>query len=483
MKPVICWFRRDLRLDDNLALQAAIHSGQPVIPLFILQPSILNNERISLPRLKFMLSALASLDANLQKYGRRLLVLRGEPSDVLQSLITQTEATALYFNADYTPFARQRDEAITDALQIQVSVFHDRLLMPPGSVLTNDERPYTIFTPFKRKWRDAKSSRLSIADYPLNADVLHDLTGLDNTHVPTLEDLGFAASIQIPPATADHAHNLLDSWSADGLLHYAQKRDTLGNPHHSPSPLTGTSFLSPYIRFGLISTRTIYHACKDAYYDTQQAAAHESINTFVDEIIWQEFYTHILWHFPHVAQQNFNAKYDAVQWRHAPHDFAAWQAGMTGYPVVDAAMRQLTATGWMHNRARMITASFLTKDLLIHWREGERHFMHNLLDGDLAANNGGWQWAASTGTDAQPYFRIFNPTTQSKKFDPDGAFIRSWLPELRDVPDKFIHEPHKAPRPPGAYPAPIVDHSAARQATLAAFQVTKESSPSTQKEK
>ena len=251
------------------------------------------------------------------------------------------------------------------------------------------------------------------------------------------------------------------------VYNYADGRNKLGNP--STAPLTETSFLSPYIRFGLLSLRQIYWSAREAYDQTSSNEKKDSVKTFMDEIIWHEFYTHILYHFPHVKDGNFYGKYDDIEWDNNRDAFEAWKQGKTGYPIVDAAMRQLLQTGWMHNRARMIVASFLTKDLLVDWRWGELHFMQHLLDGDLAANNGGWQWAAGTGTDAQPYFRIFNPVSQSKKFDPDGAFIRCWVPELRDIPDKFIHEPWNMDSPPADYPAPIVDHRDARERTLEVY--------------
>jgi deoxyribodipyrimidine photo-lyase len=470
-KPVICWFRRDLRLKDNRALEAALKSDGLVIPVFIFDRAILESDRISLARLKFMLGALHSLDDTLKDHGRRLLVRHGEPLTVLQNLVDETQAAALYFNADYTPFAAKRDEKVREGLGVDVFSFDDRLLMPANSVLTNDERPYSIYSPFKRKWREKKSERPPIADYQISADRLLDLDNLQNDGVPSLKELGFANTIDIPIASEAKAQSMLDKWISNEIYNYADGRDMLGNPQTPPH--TQTSFLSPYIRFGLISTRTIYWHCGDAYKNTQSKDKRKSVDKFIDEIIWHEFYTHILWHFPHVVTENFNDKYNRIQWEDAPEALDAWKTGVTGYPIVDAAMRQLNQTGWMHNRARMIVASFLTKDLLINWREGERYFMQRLIDGDLAANNGGWQWAASTGADAQPYFRVFNPVSQSKKFDPDGAFIRCWLPELCHVEDKYIHEPHLAPNPPESYPSPIVDHNAARKATLEAYEAVK----------
>lgn len=470
--PVILWFRRDLRLTDNKALETALHTGAPIIPLFIFDPALLKSDRVGSPRMKFMLAALRGLDESLRAYGGRLLIRHGEPHAALRGLIHQTGAAAVYFNVDYTPYARERDEALADALDVSLHSFDDRLLVPPGDLLKDDGTPYVVFTPFKKRWRNLPH-KPEQAEYSLNSDALYDLSGLESAPVPEPDELGFSHQIalDIPDARESAAHSLLDRWLSRGIYHYDDARDTLGNPKGPPR--AGTSFLSPYIRFGVIATRTIYWACRDAYARAETDAARESVVSFVDELIWHEFYTHILWHFPHVVHRNFQSKYDAVQWRHAPDHLAAWQDGMTGYPVVDAAMRQLKGIGWMHNRARMIVSSFLTKDLLIDWREGERHFMQWLLDGDTAANNGGWQWAAGSGTDAQPYFRIFNPVSQGKKFDPDGRFIRHWVPELRDVPDKHIHEPWKATTPPANYPAPMVDHKAARAAALEAYRVVK----------
>lgn len=469
--PVIIWFRRDLRLDDNTALRAAIDSGQPVIPLFVFDPAILKSPRVSVPRLKFMLDALDSLATELHKHQRELLVRHGKPAEIIPGIVQQSGATALYYNIDYTPYAYKRDKAVDAALPgVAIHTYHDRLMAPPGSVQKNDGGPYSVYTPFKRKWRElTKPDRPTATD--ITADQLHEVSGLHNEGLPTLESLGFEQTIDIPEASEAEAHRRLNAWIDGTIYTYDDERDRLGNP--SDEPRTQTSFLSPYIRYGLISPRRIYWACRDAYSAAPNEAGRESVVSFVDEIIWHEFYTHVLHYFPHVKTQNFNAKYDVVQWRDDDAAFDAWRDGMTGYPVVDAAMRQLKATGWMHNRARMIVASFLTKHLLIDWRRGELHFIQWLLDGDLAANNGGWQWAAGTGTDAQPYFRIFNPISQSKKFDPDGKFIRRWIPELRDVPDKYIHEPWKMDERPVDYPAPIVDHKAARQRALNAYAVTK----------
>lgn len=481
MSSTIVWLRRDLRLQDNTALNAAlVDDAAPVILLYILDPALLDGDRYSTPRMAFLLDALRSLDAALRTgYERRLLVRLGEPIAVLREVIDETGATALYFNRDTTPYARKRDTAVNAALTIPVRQVDDLLLRSPDAVLKDDGKPYTVYTPYMKRWKTLTTPHQPAAPV-LSAQRLHPLDGIGNMGVPTLADLKRTANdIVIPEASEQVAQALLDDFTRKAISAYADERNALANPAwYAPDAqanllIAGTSALSPYLRFGLLSPRQAYWAAREAYAAAPREAARTGIETWVNELIWREFYNQILYHFPHVAWGNFNRKYDVVQWRDASDDFAAWAAGQTGYPVVDAAMRQLRATGWMHNRARMIVASFLTKHLLIDWRMGERHFMRWLLDGDIAANNGGWQWAAGTGTDAQPYFRIFNPVNQSQKFDPTGAFIRYWLPELRAVPDKFIHTPWLLPTPPQGYPAPIVDHAFARRRALAAYGVVK----------
>lgn len=469
--PVICWFRRDLRLSDHLALAAAVKTGQLVIPLFIFDPKILKSKRFSAPRYKFMVTAVESLRTELHKHQRELLIRHGDALEVLNEVIQETGANQLFFNTDYTPYARKRDEAIIEQLEIPVQTFHDRLLSSPDAIEKNAGGPYTVYTPYKKKWRTQIKPDETV-DYDVSAVTIYDIDGLNADALPTLDALGFRETIDIPEASEREALRRLNAFMDGHVYTYQEGRNKLGNPDDDPR--TETSFLSPYVRFGLLSLRQIYWSAREAYDNAQTDDQRESVKTFVDEIIWHEFYTQILWHFPHVKTENFHAKYDHVEWEDNNEALQAWKEGMTGYPIVDAAMRQLKSIGWMHNRARMIVASFLTKDLLIDWREGELHFMQWLLDGDLAANNGGWQWAAGTGTDAQPYFRIFNPVSQSKKFDPDGEYIRRWVPELRDVPDKYIHEPWIMDTPPENYPAPIVDHSEARKRTLEAFEVVKQ---------
>jgi deoxyribodipyrimidine photo-lyase len=296
---------------------------------------------------------------------------------------------------------------------------------------------------------------------------------MDTPGVPTLAELGIESAINVPVADPDIACQRLEAFVGGPIYDYGHSRNALISDPFAADPAVGTSYLSPYLRFGLLSPRAVYWAAQDALAAAPGDEARQSVNAWINELIWREFYAHILYHFPHVNRGNFRREYDALRWRDAPQEFAAWQRGETGYPIVDAAMRQLRQIGWMPNRARMIVASFLTKDLLIHWQAGEQHFMQCLIDGDPAANNGGWQWAAGTGTDAQPYFRIFNPVSQGQKYDPQGVYVRRWLPELRDTPDKFIHAPWMMNTPPAGYPAPVVDHALARQRTLAAFKAIK----------
>lgn len=469
--PVLMWFRRDLRVQDNLALAAALESGRPVLPLFIFDERILRSPNTRSPRLKFLLNALNALDQSFKAYGTRLQVLHGDPLPALNDLVTRFGATALYFNRDYTPFARHRDQAIQEALSISVHSFDDAVLHAPGDVLKADGEPYVVFTPFKRAWLKLNRSEAR-ATFLENATVVD--PGNTLTTVPSLDDLGFDNTFELPVATEAAAHRHLQAFMANNIFHYNQARNRLvATPWKDTAP--GSSYLSPYLRLGLLSPRQVYWAAREAYLRANDAASRESVETYVGELVWRDFYMHIMYFFPHVATGSFRPQYDHMEWLQDAAALQAWKDGMTGYPIVDAAMRQLKAIGWMPNRARMIVASFLTKDLLIDWRAGEQHFMQWLIDGDPAANNGGWQWAAGTGTDAQPYFRIFNPVSQSKKFDADGTYIRYWVPELSDVPNKYIHAPWEMNRPPQNYPAPIVDHKFARERTLQAYKAVKES--------
>ena len=471
-KTVIHWFRRDLRLADNTALISALRTGARVVPLFIFDPAILRSARTGAPRVAFMLRALHALDERLRERGSALLVRFGHPHEVLPAIVREIGAGAIYANADYTPYARRRDERLRRTLTVPLHLYHDLLLRAPGEVLKDDGAPFTVFTPFMKRWRMLPPPP-EVAGDEAGWGGLCALDGVRNPGLPGLAALGFGSTIAVPEADEATAQRALVRFMDGPIYGYAESRNALVNdPFASEAPV-GSSYLSPYLRFGILSPRQVYWAARRAGEVAPDREAHQSVETYVNELIWREFYHHILYHFPHVDRASFRPEYDAVPWRDAPDELAAWQEGRTGYPIVDAAMRQLRAVGWLPNRARMIVASFLTKDLLIHWSAGEQHFMQWLIDGDVAANNGGWQWTAGTGTDAQPYFRIFNPVSQSRKFDPDGRYIRRWLPELRDVPVQYVHTPWEMDSLPADYPPPLIDHAVARERTLAAFRVIK----------
>lgn len=474
--PVIVWFRRDLRLDDHSALSSALATGAPILPLFIFDPTLLQTAHSAAPRLQFLLDALQALDARLQTFGARLIMRHGTPESVLRTLIDQTQAQALYLNVDYTPYARRRDAQLSAALNIPVHAYDDAVLLPPERVLKADGTPYKVFTPYKNAWN--QHTKPSVHHDELHPSAFYRAESLTSEPLPTLADLGaHPTQIQLP-ASESHAHSALARFMRYAIASYDTGRDTLPiNPFSAPAPL-GSSYLSPYLRLGILSPRQAYASARQAYSQTNDDSARQSIATWVSELTWREFYVQILYHYPHVLKRDFVDSYASLAWRDAPDELHAWQTGMTGYPIVDAPMRQLNAIGWMPNRARMIVASFLTKHLLIHWSHGERYFMQRLLDGDPAANNGGWQWSAGTGTDAQPYYRIFNPILQSQKFaTPD--YLQAWLPELRSWIErdprrlKHIHAPWQDSLPPKDYPRPIVDHAFARERALSAFKAAR----------
>ncbi len=469
MSTTIWWIRRDLRLADNEALSAAVAQSEKVLPVFILDPRLLNSPYASTQRIAFLFAALRSLDQDLLQLGSRLVIRKGEPVESLSTLMSESGATYIIAEEDISPYARRRDAQVQDALPLQLT--GGLTVHPPDFVLKKDGRPYTVYTPFSKAWKALPK--------PLPCELLPKPMSLDTPDfVPSLPipDEPRATS-QVPfKAGEEVALRRLENFATYGhssIFHYEKRRNR--------PDIDGTSSLSPYIRFGMLSLRQAVVAASQAIDRASDKHGREGAETWLNELIWREFYLTILYHFPHVRQRSFRPQYDAIEWDNDPQAFDAWCQGRTGYPIVDAAMRQLAQSGWMHNRARMITASFLVKDLLIDWRWGERWFMQHLIDGDPASNNGGWQWTAGTGTDAAPYFRIFNPVLQSKKFDPHGDYIRRWLPELSGLPDMYIHEPWGMPseiqkqvncRIGRDYPQPIVDHAAARIRTLAAYKLT-----------
>lgn len=468
MSTAIWWIRRDLRLTDNQALTAALTAATQIIPCFVLDSRLLHSPSVGERRKAFLFAGLRALDADLCSRGARLIVLRGDPATVLPRLAAESAARAVYAERDYSPYARRRDEAVARALPIPLVLTDGLTIRRPDALVKDDGTPYTVFTPYSRRWRSHPPVRPhEILPAPDRLSVPETIVGEPIPEQPRLE-----AAAPFPSGEEEAQARLRRFTIGDDapIFAYARTRDF--------PDLEGTSKLSPYLRFGMLSVRlaalAAYQAM-DAATDPEQRTGAE---TWLTELIWRDFYYSILYHFPHVAQGCFQRAYDAIAWENNPAHFAAWCAGLTGYPFIDAAMRQLSATGWMHNRARMAVASFLVKDLLIDWRWGEKWFMQMLIDGDLAANNGGWQWSAGVGTDAAPYFRIFNPTAQGQKFDPQGAYIRRWVPELRLVPERYIHEPWRMPHSEQVragciigrdYPAPIVDHAAARQRVLDAY--------------
>lgn len=422
---VIHWFRRDLRLHDNTALYHALNSGSPVMPIFIFDLNILDKlENKQDARVQFIYESLHNIHQELRKVNSGVKILFGNPRECWTNLIKEYSIKSVHTNHDYEPYAINRDkeiEALLNKNNISFNTYKDQVIFEKSEVVKDDGKPYTVYTPYSRKWK----SRLIAEGIPTyDSKLLFNNFYQITIDFPSLESIGFVKSTLLFPA--DHC--------ADDIIQkYSDQRDIPG--------INGTSRLGIHLRFGTISIR-----------EMARKAQHLS-DSWLNELCWREFYMMILWHFPHVTNGSFKPMYDAIEWRNNENEFQAWCEGKTGYPIVDAGMRELNTTGYMHNRVRMVVASFLTKHLLIDWRWGEAYFASKLLDFDLSANNGGWQWAAGSGCDAAPYFRIFNPYEQTKKFDSDLKYIRKWVPELQDF----------------SYPKPIVDHKMARERCLETY--------------
>jgi deoxyribodipyrimidine photo-lyase len=444
----VVWFRRDLRLHDHPALTAAQADGDRIAPLFVLDERLQAGRFRSENRLWFMRGSVSALATALEVRGAPLSVVRGDPSEVVPAFAVAVGAGRVAASRDYTPYGRGRDDRVAAALGrrgIEWTTLPGLLIHEPEDVATANGRPFRQFGPFHRAWLE-----LPQRDIVAAPDAIAGVGALHGRRVENLlEAITPTADPALLPAPGeDAARERLARWVASRALdRYATDRDRLD--------LEGTSRLGQDLRWGLISASAVEERC---------AGPGEGRRRFRSELAWRDFYAHLLWHDPRLGRTSFRPSLDRVAWEHDARVIDAWRTGQTGYPVVDAAMRQLTTSGWMHNRARMIAASFLTKSLGVDWRVGEQYFMEHLIDGDPASNNGGWQWAASTGTDAQPWFRIFNPTLQAIRHDPDGAYVRRWLPELAGLPREVIHAP-----PPGAYVAPIVDLREARARALTAY--------------
>jgi len=431
-KPIsIFWFRRDLRLEDNAGLYYALKEQKNVVPLFIFDKEILDRlENKEDRRVEFIHDALKELKEELEKRGTSLLVFHDTPLHTFEKLIQTTTLKSVYTNHDYEPAAIKRDQSVQKLLakhQVEFKTFKDQVIFEKNEVTKDDGLPYTVFTPYMRKWKNTLND-FYLKSYPAKK-YFSGFVSVEPLPFPTLKEIGFHP---ITIGSTDH-HYTKPRVDKNKISVYDKQRDF--------PAIQGTTRLSVHLRFGTVSIRQLANT------------ALKLNETWLNELIWREFYMQILFHFPHVEKGSFKKQYDEIKWRNNEHEFQAWCEGKTGYPIVDAGMRELNTTGFMHNRVRMITASFLIKHLLIDWRWGEAYFAEKLLDFDLAANNGGWQWAASSGCDAAPYFRIFNPAEQTKRFDPDHRYIKKWVPELEEL----------------NYPAPIVEHKFARERVLLAY--------------
>lgn len=421
MQISICWLRRDLRLDDNTALHHALQSGNPVLPLFIFDRNILHELPADDARVSFIYKTLQSIHGRLKELGSSLLVMQGDPLKIWEQLTGEYEIASVFINRDYEPYALERDQKVEKLLQdkkIPLYTYKDQVIFEKGEILKNDGTPYTVYTPYKKRWM--KQFRAN--DHrPLENTRFNSFLKADQSF-PDLSEPGFRKS-----------SILVKNYDLSGLDDYEDARDF--------PAADATSYLGPHLRFGTVSIRQVI------------SRLDRSHQVFLEELIWREFFMQILFHFPNVVNQNFRSKYNGIAWRNREEEYEKWCRGNTGYPMVDAGMRQLNATGYMHNRVRMVAASFLCKHLLIDWRWGETYFAEKLLDYELSSNNGNWQWAAGTGCDAAPYFRVFNPSEQMKKFDSEKSYVRKWIPEFGS-PD---------------YGEPMVEHKFARSRALETY--------------
>jgi deoxyribodipyrimidine photo-lyase len=438
------WFRRDLRLGDHPSLTAAVQAGGEVVPVFVLDPVLLAGR---CPRREaWILASVEALDADLRRAGAPLVVRRGDPREEIPRLAREVSASAVYWNRDYTPLARRRDAAVTEACRtigVAAHALADAVIAEPPALVTQAGEPYQVFTPYHRAWSARSTPPPLPAPDRITAGVL-----------PAGADLPAPGRADLPPAGARAAAERLRTFLASRVGRYHERRDRLD--------VEATSGLSPHLRVGALSPRQVVAATDRAARGRHRAGA----AAFLRELAWREFFVQLLWHRPDTRRCDLRPR--GIAWRDDPAGLAAWQEGRTGYPLVDAGMRQLARTGWLPNRARLVVASFLTRHLLVDWRAGEHWFMRELLDGDPAVNVGNWQWVASTGADAMPGFRIFNPMLQGRRFDPAGRYVTRWVPELAGLPPERVHEPWVGGGVAG-YVEPIIEHEEARARALRAL--------------
>ncbi len=477
-KPIIVWFRRDLRLADHAALSAAIEAGASVVPTYVLDDAAAGTWRAGAASRWWLHHSLASLKGSIEALGSKLVLRRGDTAEVLAALARETGAAAVYCSRGYEPFAQQLERNVRaklGALDVELKRFAGTLLHEPDHLKTQAGGPFKVYTPF---WRALRSG----------IKVSRALPAPDSIPLPRKEPKGERLEAwRLLPKKPDWAGGMREAWTpgeagaqerlsafvSDGLADYADERN---RPDRE-----GTSRLSPHLAFGEISPRQCW--LQAGHFASRHPRADHGHETFLKELVWREFSAHLLFHWPNLPDEPFRPEFADFPWRKSARHLKAWQRGLTGYPIVDAGMRELWTTGWMHNRVRMIVASFLIKDLMLPWQEGEAWFWDTLVDADLANNAASWQWVAGSGADAAPYFRIFNPVTQGEKFDPEGDYVRRWVPELAKLPAKAIHAPWLAAagvlaaadvRIGATYPVPIVDHAEARLAALAAFKGLKD---------
>jgi len=460
MPPVIHWFRRDLRMADNTSLYHASSQGHPVVPVYILSSWKHEHAWTGSNRQHFLCACLESLSKNLGTLGGRLIIREGDAVSVLGKLLKETDATAIHFNRDPDPFGKAVEEKLAvlcEELGIECHGYDDISLHAPNEIFTGSDKPYKVFTPYFNNW----IARGKPSPHP-KLKTLNTPKGIDSMDLPTVSHWGLdKPTAHLPEPGERAARDRMNHAVSEIIRDYDDLRDLPAKE--------ATSRLSQDLRHGLISIRTLYAKIENQYKDAR-GGPRESIGVYIKELAWREFYFAVLHHFPHVLDHEFNEDWIGLPWNEPGENFEKWKRGETGFPIVDAGMRQLLQTGFIHNRVRMVTAMFLTKDLHIDWKLGESHFMQHLTDGEIASNNGGWQWSAGTGADAAPYFRIQNPWSQTAKHDPKGEYIKRWIPELAEVDPKRFQSPPEDGNPlADDYPLPCVDHKTERERTLAIF--------------